>query len=60
MGFGDRSDFTKMPQQGYDPGFVYDQNKLHTINYNVSRRQEKNPDKHSFGNNYDRYDKTVV
>ena len=60
MGFGGRSDFTKMPQQGYDPGFVYDQNKLHSINYNVSRRKENNPDKHSFGANYDRYDKSVV
>ena len=60
MGFGSRSDFTKMPQQGYDPGFVYDQNKLHSINYNVSRRKENNPDKHSFGANYDRYDKSVV
>ena len=38
MGFGVRSDFTKVPQQTYDPGFVYDQNKIHTINYNVSRK----------------------
>ena len=60
MGFGGRSDFTKMPQQGYDPGFVYDREKLHSINYNVSRRKENNPDKHSFGAHYDRYDKTVV
>lgn len=24
MGMGNRSDFTKMPQQKYDPGFLYD------------------------------------
>ena len=31
MGYGKRSDFTKMPQQSYDPGFVYDQSKIHSI-----------------------------
>ena len=39
MGFGKRSDFTKMPQQEHDPGFVYDYNAVHTINSQVSQKQ---------------------
>ena len=31
MGYGSRTDFTKTPQQDYDPGFVYDQEKSLSI-----------------------------
>ena len=52
MGYGRRSDFTKMPQQNYDPGFVYDQNKVHSIDAKLSRNKQANRISHTFGSNY--------
>lgn len=40
MGFGKRSDFTKVPQQEHDPGFVYDQERVHSIKSRVSKNAQ--------------------
>ena len=61
MGYGRRSDFTKMPQQGYDPGFVYDQqNNLHSIRTKLSKNRQSKRDAHTFGSTYQQYDKSMI
>ena len=60
MGFGKRSDFTKLPQQQYDPGFVYDQNKITSIASRVSKHAQNTEKITTFGSSYKQYDKSMV
>ena len=61
MGFGDRSDFTKVPQQGHDPGFVYNPEKSLTIANSVAETKKRAGNKDtSFGNAYRAYEKAMV
>ena len=61
MGYGSRSDFTKTPQQDYDPGFVYDQEKLQSISGLQKAKKDKNDGAvHTFGNGFESYDKTMM
>lgn len=60
MGFGRRSDFTKLPQQKHDPGFVYDMDGAISIKQSVSRYKQSNKVLNTFGSTYDAYDKCVA
>ena len=60
MGFGQRSDFTQRPQVKYDPGFVYDQEKITSIKSRVSKHNQQTQDKNTFGSSYKTYDKSIV
>lgn len=61
MGFGTRSDFTKVPQQQHDPGFLYDQqNQVNSIKNKLSRNQQTKESSNTFGNSYNQYDKSMV
>ena len=41
MGFGQRSDFTQLPQAKHDPGFVYEQDKITSIKSRVSKNYQQ-------------------
>ena len=58
MGHGRRSDFTKMPQQEHDPGFVYDPLKPLSIETRVKNGSINNVRENTFGAAYN--DKTMV
>ena len=60
MGFGKRSDFTKVPQQSHDPGFLYDHEKNQSIANRVSRNKQLSQAMNTFGTSYAGYDKSVV
>ena len=60
MGRGERSDFTKVPQQEHDPGFVYDQEKITSIKSRVSKHVQKSGNLTTFGSPFKSYEKSMV
>ena len=60
MGYGKRSDFTKVPQQNYDPGFTANLNNAVSIQQQMTRNMQSNKALHTFGSAYEEYDKSVA
>ena len=60
MGFGQRSDFTKLPQQKYDPGYSHHVDNVISISTQVSRNRQNSRVANTFGATFDEYDKSVA
>ena len=63
MGVGNRSDFTKLPQQKHDPGFLYDMQNQKTIIQELKLKNKRDGSvqgANTFGSTYDQYTKSVI